>query len=160
MWKGQENSHNGFERRVLNAVTPVGRGGRGKRLLAIPSVPVLGAVGSPGSYMKMDSRTSIPKDRHCYFCGMRGHELWRCHNKQAWFQQKGQSIERQWSLPSPPVKPNNRQGTLPPPPPLRPDNLRSKVRNWGPYVGCRLPCIITNTCQRSRWQAWRAGSTY
>jgi hypothetical protein len=58
-----------------------------------PAPPSLGLVGAPpfGSGRKIDSRTSIPKDRECYFCHKLGHESWQCVAKKQYLAAKAQA---------------------------------------------------------------------
>jgi hypothetical protein len=81
----------------------VGSGRGSKSTAPKPPVPAWGAVGGP-SPAKIDSRSSIPKDRQCYFCGHFGHEAWGCRKKQRWLQNKNASGNRQ-ALPPPPPRP-------------------------------------------------------
>jgi hypothetical protein len=65
--------------------------------------PVLGAVGhNVGG--KLDSRTSVPSERQCYFCKNFGHEQWQCQAKRDYLQRKSR---RDSQLPPPPPFPSN-----------------------------------------------------
>jgi hypothetical protein len=96
MLRGQEG------RKVLNAVkrTPTSTPAY---FPGYTQGPVLGAVGhSVGG--KLDSRTSVPSERQCYFCKSFGHEQWQCQAKRDYLQRKNR---RDSQLPPPPPFPSN-----------------------------------------------------
>ena len=96
MLRGQEG------RKVLNAVkrTPTSTPAY---FPGFTQGPVLGAVGhSVGG--KLDSRTSVPSERQCYFCKNFGHEQWQCQAKRDYLQRKNR---RDSQLPPPPPFPSN-----------------------------------------------------
>eukprot|EP00884_Botryococcus_braunii_P023636 jgi/Botrbrau1/9957/Bobra.0012s0052.1 len=99
--------------------------------------PVLGAVGHTVGG-KLDSRTSVPSERQCYFCKNFGHEQWQCQAKRDYLQRK--SRLNWWTSPgrTPQVRPTWRTPTnlwtTPPSsqnPPVVPVSLHSTPWTWG-----------------------------
>lgn len=85
------------------------RGQEGKKLLgSIRAPPQYGRQAKPpatpkpvtGAAAKVDSRTSVPADRQCFFCKAWGHEQWQCQAKRDYLARKARQ-----GLPPPPPRP-------------------------------------------------------
>lgn len=94
-----------------------------------PSPFVLGAVQPPAG--KVDSRTSVPPDRQCYFCRELGHEAWQCAKKKEYLAKRAKQSKHQ------PV--HYQPGYYPPygvhPPVAAPIVPWGAGYHWGPVQG-------------------------